>query len=156
MTARAYSRGRRRQLRAAIAAFLGVEATLAGARVAWMASRASYEPTEVFRFSDGPIDGATALAGREGPRNRINAWPMDEAYLDSVANSPRRADPKPVDPMDRSLLGRAHGAGDDTQVTLGFHASSCSGAGPRHVTAGRPAADLRATRCATAAGCASR
>jgi putative iron-regulated protein len=149
MTARAYARAASdaERLRTAIAAFLGApsEATLAGARVAWMASRASYEPTEVFRFSDGPIDGANALGGREGPENRINAWPMDEAYLDSVANSPRGGlIPNLSIPMDRSLLGHAHGASDDTQVTLGFHAIEFLlwGQDRDTVTAGqRPATD---------------
>jgi len=152
MTARAYAHAAAdaERLRTAVTAFLAApsEATLAGARVAWAASRASYEPTEVFRFSDGPIDGAAALGGREGPENRINAWPMDEAYLDSVAGSPRGGlIPNLSIPMDRTLLGRAHGASDDTQVTLGFHAIEFLlwGQDRDTVTAGqRPATDYRA------------
>ena len=113
------------RLRAAIGRLLAAptDSTLGAARDAWRLSRLTYEPTEVFRFSDGPIDGATALGGREGPENRINAWPMDEAYLDSVAGSPRGGlIPQLSVPMDRALLEKSHGSADETEVTLGIHA----------------------------------
>lgn len=52
--------------------------TLAEARKAWLAAREFYGQTEAFRFYDGPIDD------ENGPEGQINAWPMDESYVDYV------------------------------------------------------------------------
>jgi len=52
------------------------------AKAAWVNARAAYGPTEVFRFYNGPID-------RDGgPEGLLNAWPLDEAYIDYVAGNP--------------------------------------------------------------------
>ena len=68
ITARAYDRALAgaQALHAAVASFLDApsDRTLRAAREAWRASRERYGPTEVFRFSDGPIDGDSALAVR--------------------------------------------------------------------------------------------
>ena len=53
-------------------------ATLAEARKTWLAAREFYGQTEAFRFYGGPIDNDN------GPEGRINAWPMDETFVDSV------------------------------------------------------------------------
>lgn len=53
-------------------------ATLQAARQAWLDAREFYGQTEAFRFYDGPIDS------EEGPEGQINAWPMDESYVDYV------------------------------------------------------------------------
>ena len=70
-----------RKLQASVDVFLAAPsaAGLAQARSAWRAAREWYGQTEAFRFYGGPIDGA------DGPEGRINAWPMDEAYVDGVA-----------------------------------------------------------------------
>jgi putative iron-regulated protein len=52
--------------------------TLDAARNAWLKAREYYGQTEAFRFYGGPIDND------DGPEGRINAWPMDESYVDSV------------------------------------------------------------------------
>lgn len=52
--------------------------TLAAARKAWLQARDFYGQTEAFRFYDGPIDS------EDGPEARMNAWPMDESYVDYV------------------------------------------------------------------------
>ena len=72
-------------MKAAITAFLPNpnDATLAAAKQAWLTARNDYLPTEAFRFYDGPIDNP-----KNGPEGRINAWPMDEAYVDYVVGSP--------------------------------------------------------------------
>jgi putative iron-regulated protein len=57
-------------------------ARLAAARQAWLAAREFYGQTEAFRFYGGPIDDA------RGPEGRLNAWPMDEAYVDGVDGKP--------------------------------------------------------------------
>lgn len=69
-------------LDAAIDAFLAEpsEETLAAARAVWIVARDDYGPTEVFRFYGGPIDNEET--GTEG---LINAWPLDEAYIDLTA-----------------------------------------------------------------------
>ena len=67
----------------AIAALVAdpTEETLGDARAAWLAAREPYLQTEVYRFYDGPIDNPT-----DGPEGLINAWPLDEAYIDYVAD----------------------------------------------------------------------
>lgn len=45
----------------------------------WLAARDPYGQTEAFRFYDGPIDNE-----KTGPEGLINAWPMDENYIDYV------------------------------------------------------------------------
>lgn len=56
--------------------------SLAEARKAWLAAREFYGQTEAFRFYGGPIDNDN------GPEGRINAWPMDESFVDSVQGKP--------------------------------------------------------------------
>ncbi|RZJ26951.1 MAG: iron-regulated protein [Haliea sp.] len=58
------------------------EAGLQAARKAWLDAREFYGQTEAFRFYGGPIDNDN------GPEGRINAWPMDESYVDYVEGSP--------------------------------------------------------------------
>ena len=58
--------------------------TLAAAKSAWLSARESYGVTEIYRLSEGPIDGeegwvATAYGALEG---QINAWPLDENMID--------------------------------------------------------------------------
>lgn len=67
-------------LQKAVDAFVAApsEAGLQAARKAWLAAREWYGQTEAFRFYGGPIDG------EGGPEGQINAWPMDEAYVDFV------------------------------------------------------------------------
>lgn len=51
------------------------EATLLAAKAAWIASRAPYQQTEVYRFGNAIVDDW------EG---RVNAWPLDEGLIDYV------------------------------------------------------------------------
>ncbi len=73
------------QMQKAIDAFLAKPsaATLATARKAWLHAREYYGQTEAFRFYGGPIDD------ENGPEGRINAWPMDESYVDYVQGQPK-------------------------------------------------------------------
>jgi putative iron-regulated protein len=54
------------------------ERTLSMAREAWRTARVPYCQSEAFRFYDGPIDQIDAA---------INAWPIDENYIDYVAEN---------------------------------------------------------------------
>ncbi|MBU2949202.1 hypothetical protein KO493_00620 [Tamlana agarivorans] len=56
--------------------------TLEAARDAWLYARDFYGQTEAYREADGPIDNEDLL-GTEG---QINAWPLDESFIDYVAN----------------------------------------------------------------------
>ncbi|MDB5893241.1 MAG: iron-regulated protein [Rhodoferax sp.] len=71
-------------MQAAIDAFLARPSAdgLAKARKAWTDAREFYGQTEAFRFYAGPIDD------KNGPEGRMNAWPMDEAYVDGVKGKP--------------------------------------------------------------------
>jgi putative iron-regulated protein len=51
------------------------EETLAAAREAWLAARAPYQQTEVYRFGNPIVD---AWEGK------VNAWPLDEGLIDYV------------------------------------------------------------------------
>jgi putative iron-regulated protein len=112
-------------LQVSIRAFLATPSvtTIGSARRAWSASHEVYGRTEVFRFADGPIDGVHPVTGEQGPEGRINAWPVDEAFLDYVAGSSTGgliADRSL--PITAETLAGKNGAEDETQVTLGFHA----------------------------------
>lgn len=58
------------------------ERSVASARNVWLLAREPYLRTEVFRFYGGPIDAVSP----PGPEGRINSWPLDEVYLDYVAD----------------------------------------------------------------------
>ncbi len=73
-----------KDMQAAIAAFVAApdQARLDAARKAWLDARELYGQTEAFRFYGGPIDDD------KGPEGRINAWPMDESFVDGIAGKP--------------------------------------------------------------------
>ncbi|MGE0672344.1 MAG: imelysin family protein [Methylibium sp.] len=73
-----------RALQQAVAAFVAAPSAeaLAEARKRWLAAREFYGQTEAFRFYGGPIDDD------KGPEGRINAWPMDESFVDGVQGKP--------------------------------------------------------------------
>lgn len=110
------------EMRGAIDAFLtdpGPE-TLESARNAWLAARDAYGPTEVFRFYGGPIDDAET-----GVEGFVNAWPLDEAYIDYVEGSPdsgivNMADEYPT--IDSDLLLSLNEEGGETNISTGWHA----------------------------------
>ena len=107
---------------AAIDAFIAQpdETTLAAARTAWLDARADYGPTEAFRFYGGPIDNEES-----GPEGLINAWPMDEAYVDYVEGSPEAGiinDATTFPTIDAALLTELNEAGGETNISTGWHA----------------------------------
>lgn len=73
------------ELQVAIEALLvaPTDANLEAAKSAWLAARVPYGQTEVFRFYNGPIDNE-----EDGPEGQLNAWPMDEGYVDYVVGNP--------------------------------------------------------------------
>jgi putative iron-regulated protein len=96
------------------------EATLAAARQTWVTAREAYGPTEVFRFYDGPID-----APETGPEGRINAWPLDESYIDYTAETPDSGivnDVAGVPEITTEVLVAANEQGGETNISTGWHA----------------------------------
>jgi putative iron-regulated protein len=106
-------------LQRAVQAFVAApsEQSLAAARQAWLNAREWYGQTEAFRFYGGPIDDD------RGPEGRINAWPLDEAYIDSVQGKPKSGlvnDPRVV--ISRANLARLNEKGGEENIATGWHA----------------------------------
>lgn len=59
------------------------ETTLEAAQDAWLYARDFYGQTEAYREANGPIDNEDLL-GTEG---QINAWPLDEGFIDYVSGT---------------------------------------------------------------------
>jgi putative iron-regulated protein len=91
-------------------------ATLDAARKAWIAARLAYSRTETFRFYGGPIDDVEPL---------LNAWPVDEAYIDCVpglAASGIVHDVAHFPRISEHVLTYANERGGETNVSVGWHA----------------------------------
>ncbi len=95
-------------------------ARLASAKQAWIGARDDYVVTEPFRFYGGPIDDP-----KTGSEGLINAWPMDEAYVDYVSGdakagivNDRAAYPK----ITEDVIVDSNEAGGETNISSGWHA----------------------------------
>ena len=108
------------EMDAAIDTFLAdpTPATLEAAKRAWLRARDDYGPTEVLRFYGGPIDNE-----EDGPEGLLNAWPMDEAYVDYVdgdAGAGIINDPSIA--IDAATLVSLNEEGGEANVSTGWHA----------------------------------
>ncbi|HEX5051354.1 MAG TPA: imelysin family protein [Planctomycetota bacterium] len=111
-------RDRAVQLREAIGALLAAPgaATLSGARAAWQRARAAYCVTEAMRFQEGPIEALEPL---------LNAWPIDEAYIDYVQGQPEAGivhDRVRYPRIGETVLVLANERGGEANVSVGWHA----------------------------------
>ena len=109
----------------AIASFLAQpnDSTLKAARDAWVQARQSYLQTEAFRFYEGPIDFVDIETGEEGPEGRINAWPMNEAFIDYVKDKPDSGFiNNPELAVDIETIVENDQVNDEADVTTGWHA----------------------------------
>jgi putative iron-regulated protein len=107
-------------LKVAVDAFVAApdEAKLKAARDAWLASRTPYGLTEGYRFYGGPIDDET-----DGPEGQLNAWPMDEAYVDYVEGSPTAGIINDTTvAITREALTGLNEQGGETNIATGYHA----------------------------------
>ncbi|MEZ5237853.1 MAG: imelysin family protein [Microthrixaceae bacterium] len=110
------------EMDAAIDAFVAdpTAETLEAAKQAWLTARDDYGPTEAFRFYGGPIDDEET--GTEG---LINAWPLDEAYIDYVEGDPGAGivnNPGEYPTIDAAALLEANEQGGEANVSTGWHA----------------------------------
>jgi len=97
------------------------QSTHDAAKAAWLNSRESYGQTEAFRFGEGPIDDA------DGPEGLLNAWPLDESFVDYVegtggATSGIINDPTTYPNLDKDLLESLNEQGGEENVAIGYHA----------------------------------
>ncbi len=99
------------------------QTTLDAARAQWLTARDAYVPTEVFRFSNGPIDSLT-----ENPdiryEHRINAWPIDESVIDGVSDGGPTGiinDAESFPQLNAETIAAANQRGGDNAVLTGWH-----------------------------------
>lgn len=109
-------------LQVAIEAFLANPdaLTLSAAQDAWLAAREPYGLTEGYRFYDGPIDNPT-----DGPEGRMNAWPLDEAYIDYVegdADAGIINHPETFPELTKDILAAQNEKGAEENISTGYHA----------------------------------
>jgi putative iron-regulated protein len=90
------------------------------AKDAWLAARPVYQQSEMARFYDGPIDNPD-----DGPEGQINAWPLDESYVDYVEGAPDSGiinDPAGFPEITAETLTAANSVGGEENVATGWHA----------------------------------
>ena len=92
-------------------------AALTDAQTAWLDSREPYLQTEVYRFYDGPIDNPD-----NGPEGLLNAWPLDEFYIDYVVDDPTAGIINGTESIDAANLEALNGVGGEANVATGYHA----------------------------------
>ena len=95
------------------------EEKLQAARQSWIDARLPYLQTEVFRFYGGPIDDA------DGPEGLLNAWPMDEAYVDYVKEAPEAGiinNPQRYPEINSQTLAEWNEKDGEENVSTGYHA----------------------------------
>ncbi|MBI5774026.1 MAG: iron-regulated protein [Verrucomicrobia bacterium] len=107
-----------KKLQKSVDAFLAKPSaeTLKAARQAWLAARPAYLQTEGCRFYEGPIDQVEGY---------VNAWPVDEQYIDYVAENPKAGivnaaakHPK----VTRELLLSLNERQGEKNISTGYHA----------------------------------
>jgi putative iron-regulated protein len=106
-------------LKTAVDAFVDAptEAGLKACKTAWKAARIPYGQTEAFRFYGGPIDD------EDGPEGLINAWPIDESYIDYVSgNATSGIINNPDITISKTELENLNEAGSETSISTGYHA----------------------------------
>ena len=94
--------------------------SLDAAKHAWLRARDDYGVTEIYRFYNGPIDNE-----EDGPEGLINAWPLDEAYIDYVDGDTDAGivnNPEEFPAIDAALLVSLNEEGGEENVSTGWHA----------------------------------
>jgi len=107
-----------RQMQQIIKTFLRSpsEAGLQKARQAWIAARVPYLQTEVARFYDGPIEAVESF---------INAWPIDENYIDYTVDEPAAGiinNPEAFPKLTSELLVSVNEKEGEKNISTGWHA----------------------------------
>lgn len=93
--------------------------TQQAAKDVWLAAREPYGQTETYRFYGGPIDD------EDGPEGLLNAWPLDEAYIDYVEGDENAGiinNPEQFPTIDKALLVSLNEVGAEENISTGYHA----------------------------------
>ncbi len=91
-------------------------ATLEKARQSWIAARVPYLQSEAGRFYDGPIDAVEGF---------INAWPIDENYIDYTIDDPAAgiiSNVKDFPQITKDLLLGLNEKEGEKNISTGWHA----------------------------------
>ncbi|MEM0940449.1 MAG: imelysin family protein [Bacteroidota bacterium] len=85
----------------------------------WLKARIPYGQTEAFRFYGGPIDD------EDGPEGLINAWPMDENYIDYVEGDETAGminNLEEYPEITKALLVKLNESFSEESIFTGYHA----------------------------------
>ncbi len=86
---------------------------------AWKSARSPYSQSEAFRFYGGVIDGVDGVEGY------INAWPIDENFIDYVqgnANVGIINDVSGFPTISKEVILQANESISETSISTGYHA----------------------------------
>src|SRR5262249_13653052 len=92
---------------------------LEACKTAWKAAREPYGQTEAYRFASGPIDA------EDGPEGMLNAWPLDENYIDYVSGDAAAGIINNVTgfpTIDIALIESQNEQGGEANISAGYHA----------------------------------
>lgn len=92
---------------------------LEAAKAQWLKARIPYGQTEAYRFYGGPIDD------KDGPEGLINAWPMDENFIDYVEGEPSAGlinDPTTYPEITKQVLTDLNESISEESIFTGYHA----------------------------------
>lgn len=92
---------------------------LENAKSKWLLARIPYGQTEAYRFYGGPIDD------EDGPEGLINAWPIDENFIDYVDGNATAGlinDPTNYPTIDKATLADLNESISETSIYTGYHA----------------------------------
>ena len=108
-------------LKTAIATFTAnpSQATFTEAKNKWKQARESYGTTEAFRIANGPIDDDN------GPEALMNAWPLDENFVDYVAGASTAGiinATTTYPTISKTLLIDLNENGGEKNISVGYHA----------------------------------
>lgn len=95
-------------------------ATHKATKDSWIASRKVYGLTESFRFYGGPIDDP-----KSGPEGLMNAWPLDESYVDAVKDAPESGyinNLKLFPEITKEVLLSLNEKDGEKNISTGYHA----------------------------------
>lgn len=95
------------------------EAGFTACKEQWLKARVPYGQTEAYRFYGGPIDN------EDGPEGLINAWPMDENYIDYVEGNSTAGlinNLKEYPAITKALLEKLNESFSEESIFTGYHA----------------------------------
>lgn len=82
----------------------------------WLEAREPYGQTEAYRFAGGPIDD------EDGPEGLLNAWPLDEGYIDYVDGMANSGVINSTSAINPAALEALNEEGGEANVSIGYHA----------------------------------